>query len=58
MTTLELSQHPELAALAAELRQGHGVIITDHGQPMGELVPLRRRFTADMFAFRKTMTSV
>jgi antitoxin (DNA-binding transcriptional repressor) of toxin-antitoxin stability system len=41
MTTLELTQHPELAALVAELRQGHGVVITDHGQPLGEVVPSR-----------------
>jgi hypothetical protein len=42
MTTLELTQHPELAALAAELRKGLAVTLTDHGAPLGEALPTRR----------------
>jgi antitoxin (DNA-binding transcriptional repressor) of toxin-antitoxin stability system len=42
MTTIELTQHPELAALAAELRKGEVVIFTDHGAPLGEVQPARR----------------
>lgn len=41
MTTIELTQHPELAALVAALRLGEQIIITDHGQPMGEVIPAR-----------------
>jgi antitoxin (DNA-binding transcriptional repressor) of toxin-antitoxin stability system len=41
MTTIELTQHPELSDLAAELRQGHPVVLTDHGQPMAEIIPAR-----------------
>jgi antitoxin (DNA-binding transcriptional repressor) of toxin-antitoxin stability system len=42
MTTLELTQHPELAALAAELRKGEAVVFTDHGTPLAEMFPTRR----------------
>ena len=41
MTTLELSQHPELAALAAELRKGEIVVFTDQGRPFAEILPTR-----------------
>lgn len=41
MTVLELTQHPELAALADELRKGGIVVITDHGKPLGEMCPAR-----------------
>lgn len=42
MTTLELTQHPELAGLVAELRKGVAVILTDHGAPVGEVTPTRQ----------------
>jgi hypothetical protein len=42
MTTLEVTQHPELASLAAELRKGQVVTFTDHGAPLGEALPARR----------------
>ena len=43
MTTLDLSEHPELAALAAELRKGEVVVFTDHGAPVAEAFPTGRR---------------
>ena len=46
MTTIELTQHPELSDLAAELRRGHSVVLTDHGQPMAEIIPARPKLTA------------
>lgn len=39
MTILDLEQHPELAGLAAELRKGLVVLLTEHGQPLGEVLP-------------------
>ncbi len=42
MTTIELTKHPELAALADELRKGQVVVFTDHGAPLGEMLPARR----------------
>jgi antitoxin (DNA-binding transcriptional repressor) of toxin-antitoxin stability system len=63
MTTLELTQHPELAALVDELRKGQRVVITDHGAAVGEVTPsrpghsaliarleaLQRRFTSPVY---------
>ena len=46
MTTLELTQHPELAGLAAELRKGQVVTLTDHGALLGEVQPARRERSA------------
>ena len=34
MTTLELTEHPELAALVATVRRGEAVEVMDHGQPV------------------------
>jgi len=34
MTTLELTQHPELAALVAAVRQGEAVEILENGKPV------------------------
>ncbi len=34
MMTLELDQHPELAALVAAVRQGEAVAVVDHGRPV------------------------
>ena len=49
MTTIELTQHPELAALVAVIRQGETVDILDHGRPVAHCVPppvaLRDRLT-------------
>ena len=57
MTTLELTQHPELAALVAAISQGEAVDILDHGKPVARcvsppmalrdrLLALHRRFTS------------
>jgi len=39
MTTLELAQHPELAALVAAIRQGESVDIMDQGRPVVRCTP-------------------
>ncbi len=39
MMTLELTQHPELAALVAAIRQGEAVDIVDHGKPVVRCTP-------------------
>lgn len=57
-TTLELTQHPELAALVAELYQGHSVVITDHGATVGEMMPARTEratWLSGLAAFRASL---
>ena len=60
MMTLELDQHPELAALVAAIRQGEAVAVVDHGRPVMRCVPptmvlrdrlmaLHRRFTSPAY---------
>ncbi len=50
MTKLELTQHPELAALVAAIRNGEAVEILDHGRPVvrciSSPVSLRDRLAA------------
>ena len=50
MVTLELTQHPELAALVAAIRQGEAIAVVDHGRPVMRCVPptlaLRERLVA------------
>lgn len=59
MSTLELSQHPELAEIADQLRKGQVVVFTDHGTLLGEAQPaLRDRgaWLADLAVFRASLS--
>jgi len=60
MTTLELAQHPELAALVAAIRLGEAVDIVEDGRSVAHCVPppmalrerlvaLHRRFTSPAY---------
>mgnify|MGYP000963977481 CR=1 FL=1 len=40
MNVLELTQHPELALLVAEIKQGESVVIVENGRPVVRCVPL------------------
>ena len=58
MSTLELSQHPELAEIADQLRKGLVVVFTDHGKLLGEAQPTPRdrgAWLADLAAFRASL---
>lgn len=59
MTTLELTQHPELAALVDELRKGQPVLITDHGATVGEVTlacsPERSTWLSSLATFRASL---
>lgn len=58
MSTLELSQHPELAEIADQLRKGLVVVFTDHGKLLGEAQPTphdRGAWLADLAAFRASL---
>jgi antitoxin (DNA-binding transcriptional repressor) of toxin-antitoxin stability system len=60
MTTLELSQHPELQALVAAIRQGDSVEIVDHGHPVVRCVPTpessnQRLWLSDLATFRASL---
>lgn len=58
MSTLELSQHPELAGIADQLRKGLVVVFTDHGRLLGEAQPApqdRGAWLADLAAFRASL---
>ena len=58
MSTLELSQHPELAEIADQLRKGQVVVFTDHGTLLGEAQPTPRdrgAWLADLAAFRASL---
>ncbi len=47
-----------LSALLAEVKKGHEIVITEHGQPVAKLVPLdrpRRPGVPDLAAFRRRM---
>lgn len=60
MTTIELTQHPELASLVAAIRLGEAVDIVEHGRSVVHCVPppmalrerlaaLHRRFTSPAY---------
>lgn len=60
MTTLELTQHPELAALADALRTGEPVQVTDHGALLGEVIPAQPphlRWRQRLEALHRSFTS-
>ena len=57
MTTLELTQHPELAALVAAIRQGEAVDILDHGRPVAHCVPPPTALRDRLMALQQSFTS-
>ena len=57
MTLLSVEAHPELLPLLQSLREGGGVVITDHGRPVafvGKTCPPK---PPDLFAFRRAFQS-
>ena len=57
MSTLELSEHPELAALVAAIRHGEAVDICEHGQPVARCVPSPRSLRDRLTALQQSFTS-
>lgn len=57
MSTLELSQHPELASLVAAIRHGESVDIYEHGQPVARCVPSPRSLRDRLAALQQSFTS-
>lgn len=57
MTTLELTQHPELAALVAAIRQGEAVEILDHGRPVARCMAPPTALRDRLAALHQSFTS-
>ena len=57
MTTIELSQHPELKELVAAIRLGEAVEIVDHGRPVARCVPPPLPLRDRLEALQQSFTS-